>query len=128
VFQTVQFFKDRSEEVASEWEKLNTQLRGLSPADPRFDRLNLDREQVRKEYESLRQKLSDALVMQELFSRKQGRLLELLDPATPAVLPDTSPVTIALAGLAGGLGAGLIVVLWRALRGTSGGLVSEPAG
>jgi len=128
VYVTTEFFKNRSEAVALEWEKLNTQLRGLSPADPRFDRLNLDRDQARKEYEALRQKLSDADVMRDLFGRRQGMTMEVLDPATMPQVPDMSPVTIALAGLACGLGAGLIVVLWRALRGTSGGLVSEPAG
>jgi len=127
VFQNMQFFKDRSEEVASQWEKLNAQLRGLSPADPRLDRLNLDLDQARKEYQSLRQKLSDAQVMQELFSRRQGRLLELLDPATLPQEPNISPLMIALAGLACGLGTGLIVVLWRAMRGTSRMLISEPA-
>lgn len=55
----VEYFRERSESVARSWEELNAKIR-LSAKDPRLDRLTLDRDLARKEYESLRQKLNEA--------------------------------------------------------------------
>jgi len=106
VYQNVKYFEDRAEAAAARWEKLNSQVRAATPDDAHFDRLNLDRDLARREYESDRQKLSDAQAM-------RGTTIEMLDPASLPLAPENSQASVALTGLACGLGIGLIATLWR---------------
>ncbi len=122
-YQTAQFFKQRTDESVSSWEALNTQIRGLTPTDPLFDRLTLDRDLARKEYESLRQKLGEVQGLQEAEYRREGTNLGILDPASLPGSPDISATEIALYGLRCGLALGLIASLWLALRRASNGLL-----
>jgi len=116
VFQTERYFADRSEEIAKDWEKLNAEVRGIEPSNPHYERMVLDRDLARKEYESVRQKYRDSQMVSAMEGRKMGRLLELLDPASLPPGPDTSPVAIALAGLGVGLLLGSLFALIRTIR------------
>jgi hypothetical protein len=116
MYTTLQFFKNRVQETGELWEQLNREMRGLTATDPRFDRLTLDRELARKEYESSRQKLSEAQVSQDLTTNKMGWLLELRDPPSIPQGPDRSLTEIALYGLGGGLLLGFIAWIWAAVR------------
>ena len=107
----MEFFKNRAQNAAGSWGKLNSEIRGLSASDPRFDRLALDRELARKEYESVKQKLSEAEAMVDLTMRQMGWRLQLLDVAQPPDGPDVSRLQMALSGLGCGLLAGLIARL-----------------
>jgi uncharacterized protein involved in exopolysaccharide biosynthesis len=118
-FDTAVYLKLRSEVVATEWDGLTAQLRALPDGAPRQERLQLDRDLARQEYESLRRKLSDAQVMLDLENRKQGITLLLLEPASLHLNPDTTPVWIVLTGLGAGLFVGIVVALWRTARGMS---------
>lgn len=124
VFQAVDFFQTRSGEAAAEWENLNRSVRGLPPADPHFDRLMLDRELARKDYESLRQKLAEAQEAQEIDNRKQGTNLQTLDPALLPDGPDTSRMEIALYGFGFGLLVGIVAWFFQALRRPATGLLT----
>jgi len=120
---TVEFFRIRAQNASVAWEKLNSEIRGLTAANPRFDRLALDRELARKEYESVRQKLSEAEGIHELAFRQLGWRLLVLDPAQPPEGPDFSRLQMALSGLGCGLLAWLIARLLVAMRSAPGVLV-----
>jgi hypothetical protein len=113
---TVEFFNMRAQNAAGSWEKMNSEIRGLTPANPRFDRLALDRELARKEYESVKQRLSEAEAMRDLAVRQMGERLLLLDAAQPPEGPDFSRLQMALSGLGCGVLAGLIAWLLVAMR------------
>ena len=108
---TMEFFQIRAQSAAGAWDKLNSEIRGLTAADPRFDRLALDRELALKEYESVWQKLSEAEGMHDLAIRQMGGRLLILDAAQPPEGPDFSRLQMALSGLGCGLLAGLIAWL-----------------
>jgi uncharacterized protein involved in exopolysaccharide biosynthesis len=116
IVRTVEFFNMRAQHAALSWEKLNREIRGLTAADPRFDRLALDRELARKEYESVKQKLSEAEALRDLAIRQMGWRLLVLDGAQPPQGPDVSRLRMALSGLGCGLLAGLIAWLLVAMR------------
>ena len=82
------------------------------------ENLILERDQKRKEYESMAQKLETTKILNDLASRGQDTRLELLDAATMPQEPDTPPWVIGLIGLGCGLAVGLLTALWRALRRT----------
>jgi|SRR5579859_5153010 len=124
---TVDFFKMRAQNAAGAWGKLNSEIRRLTAADPRFDRLALDRELARKEYESVRQKLSEAEGMYDLAIRQLGWRLLMLDVAQPPKGPDFSRLQMALSGLGCGLLAGLIAWLLIAMRSAHGVLLGPAA-
>jgi len=115
-YMTKQFFEDRSAKAATRWEKLNVAAQGLAPTDRRYERAVLDRDLARKEYESLRQKFSEAETMEDLVGRGQSRDLQLLDPASLPQVPDTSPLLIVLSGLGAGLLIGLLSGWLRTTR------------
>jgi uncharacterized protein involved in exopolysaccharide biosynthesis len=115
-FQTQRYFEDRVEAAGKELEKLGAQLRSVEPASPHYERLMLDRELARKDYEALHEKLGASNLELSMEGRKMGRLLELLDPASLPQGPDTSPVMIALAGLVSGLVLGAFLALVRTLH------------
>lgn len=124
---TVEFFKTRAQKAVMAWETINTQIRGLTAADPRFDRLALDRELARKEYESAREKLGEAEVMEDLAIRQRAEKLQVLDPAHPPEGPDVSRSQVELCGLGCGILAGLIAWLLRGMRGGPSVLLAAEA-
>lgn len=113
---TVDLLKSAAEEVASTWEDLNTTIRGLRSTDPHFDRLVLDRDLARKQYESLRQQLSDAERTQVLEILQKGSRLSVLEPAQVPTGPDVSRQQMELYGLGGGLLTGFIAWLLLAMH------------
>lgn len=115
-YQTATYLKERAEVVAQQWDKLTAELRALPGNDPRMERLQLDRDLVRHDYELLRLKLSDAQVILDLEERKQRSTLQLIAPASLHTKPDTDPIWIVLTGLAAGLLLGIAVAAWRTLR------------
>jgi uncharacterized protein involved in exopolysaccharide biosynthesis len=105
---TVEFFKRRGDEAGRSWEKLNTEIRGLPAKDPHVDRLILDRELARKEYESVRQKLSEAEGVKDLTIRLKAAKIQFLEAAQMPQQPDVSRLQMELSGLGGGLLIGFL--------------------
>src|SRR5207302_1795641 len=115
--QNYRYFQDRAARVSREWADLNSRARSTPASDPLYDLLVLDRDQRKKEYEFVREKLSDVEAGGDAEERKLGWTMELLDPATLPEQPDTPVYTIWLTGLSAGLGLGMLLELWRVVRG-----------
>jgi hypothetical protein len=118
VVETVQFFQDQLDTVGWSWLKQSASVKATPVSDPRYELLELARDQKRKEYESVAQKLGIAETLRDLENRGQGIKVELLDAATLPQRPDTASSFIWLVGFGCGLAVGLMTALWRALRGT----------
>jgi uncharacterized protein involved in exopolysaccharide biosynthesis len=103
---------------------LNREIRVTPASDPHFERLRLDRELARKDYESLRQKLKEAQEAQAIENRMIGTNLQTLDPAFLPDGPDTSRTETALYGLGFGLLVGIGAWLFQALRRSATGLLT----
>ncbi len=105
---TVQFLRDMLDKAFCEWQALK---QGKGAAADRSELRALDLESARRHYVSLRQKLSEAEVLDALLKRRMGENLELTDPAS---LPEkrVSPRrgTIIGGGALAGLLAALVVV------------------
>jgi hypothetical protein len=123
IYQAAEFLKDRTWEAAKSWDQLNSQVRGLAATDPRFDRLTLDRQLAQREYEAMHEKLVEAQGAQELTNRREGRNLQILDPASLPESLDISEV-MALYGLLGGLAVGVLASLLLSLRRAPSGLLA----
>ena len=76
------------------------------------DLASVDAGLARQRYLALRDKAADAQVMLELTNRKQGPVLELLDPASLPASPDRDDRPILAGGALLGVAAGAIVA-WR---------------
>ncbi len=113
---TLDLLKSAAAEVASTWEDLNTTVRGLRSTDLHFDRLVLDRDLARKQYESLRQQLSDAERTRVLEIQQKGSRLLVLERAEVPTGPDISRSQMDLYGLGGGLLIGFITWLVLAMQ------------
>jgi len=119
--ENVQFFKDEVDQLGQSWLKLSASVKATPASDPGYELLLLARDQKRKEYESMAQKLGTAQMLRDLANRGQDVKLELLDAATLPQEPDTPPSVVGLIGLGCGLAVGLLTTLRRALRRTSPG-------
>ncbi len=117
--EAVIYFTDRLNKVGDNWTALNQQLLAMPPGDPRHDRIALDRDLAREEYESIHRKLANAQGLYELSGRREARTLALIDPPSLPVIPNTTQEQMALIGLAAGVALRLLFLLWRSLRGTS---------
>lgn len=100
--QTVEFLSERRGQVGKEWEAAIQELKVAAQRGATLDRLQLEVAIARKNYEELSAQLAEAETSKSLEERKQGPLLEMLDPAS---LPRPGPEwwDIALLALAGGL-------------------------
>jgi len=116
--ESVQFFKDEVDQVGQSWLKLSASVKATPASDPRYELLVLARDQKRKEYESIAQKLGTAQMLKDLANRGQDVRLEQLDAASMPEEPDTPPSFIGLIGLGCGLAVGLLTTLWQTLRRT----------
>ena len=113
---TAQFFKDQVDKAGESWLSLSATVKSTPASDARYELLVLERDQKRKEYESLAQKLGTAQTLVDSEHRGQGATLELLDAASIPYQPDTPLSVILLAGLGCGSIVGLLSALWRASR------------
>jgi hypothetical protein len=129
--ESVEFFKDEVDQVGQSWLKLSASVKATPASDQRYELLVLARDQKRKEYESIAQKLGAAQMLRDLANRGQDVKLELLDAATLPQDPDTPPSLVGLIGLGCGLAVGLFTTLRQKLRRTPPGFgvsaVVEPA-
>jgi uncharacterized protein involved in exopolysaccharide biosynthesis len=116
--ESVQFFKDQVDRLGKSWLQAIASVKATPATDPRYELLMLERDQNRKEYESMAQKLATVEILKDLASRGQDVRLELLDAASLPDEPDTPPWVIALIGLGCGLAVWLLTALWRVLRRT----------
>jgi len=109
-----EFLKDRRDAAGEEWARLYPRLRSPS-AGPSPERLRLDAEAARAQYESLQTQLATALAMQRV--PKGGySVLEMLDPASLPASPDISHWKVQLTGAALGAFAGMIFPLFFPAR------------
>jgi uncharacterized protein involved in exopolysaccharide biosynthesis len=129
--ESVQFFKDEVDQLGNSWLKLSASVKATPASDPGYELLVLARDQKRREYESMAQKLATAEILKDLANRGQDTRLELLDAASLPQEPDTPPTVVGLIGLGCGLAVGLFMALWRALCQTTPGFsvpgAAEPA-
>jgi len=115
---TAEFFQDQVEKVGKSWLTLSAKVKITPASDPGYELLAFARDQKRKEYESMEQKLGIAQSLKDLAGRGQDMHLELLDAAS---LPQQASIAgILLVGLGCGLAGGLLPALRRALRRRSG--------
>ena len=114
-FARVEFFKDEAEAAGKAWSKVNETLKATAQSNPQYGLLTIESAQARAQYESLLQKRAAAQLLQDMTDRKQGVVLELLDPATLPAEPDTAPWAFWLVGM--GFGAVVWVFSeWRRSR------------
>ena len=129
--ESFQFFKDEAETLGKSWLQSSAIVKATPPSDPRYDLLVLERDQQRKEYESVAQKLGAIQLLKDLASRGQDVRLEMLDAASLPQEPDTPPLLVWLIGLGCGLAVGLFSILWQSLHRTPPGFsvpgAEEPA-
>ena len=121
-----QFFKDEVDQLGQSWLKASAGVKATPATDPRYELLVLERDQKRKEYESMAGKLGTVEILKDLGNRGQDMRLELLDAASLPQEPDTPPSVIGLIGLGCGLAVGLFTTLRQTLRRTPPGF-SVPA-
>ena len=119
--ENVQFFKDEVDQLGKSWLQLSASVKATPASNPGYELLLLARDQKRKEYESMAQKLGTAQILRDLANRGQDVRLEQLDAASLPQEPDTPPSVVGLIGLGCGLAVGLSTTLWRALRQTPPG-------
>jgi hypothetical protein len=125
---TFQFFNDEVDQLGKSWLQASASVKSTAPSDPRYELLTLDRDQKRKEYESVVQKLGTLGILKDLANQGQDMRLELLDAASLPQDPDTAASIVWLAGLGCGVAVGLLAELRRSLRTASSDLtVPEPA-
>ena len=86
-YQTQEFFAHRLELAWSRWEKLNAELAELSPSDPRYPRVELDRDLARQHYIETQERNYVAEELNELQERAQGERFEVIDQATLPAVP-----------------------------------------
>lgn len=105
---TVEFLRLMLDTASREWLALK---QGKGAAADRSELRALDLESARRHYESVRQKMSEAEVLDEMRKRQLGEILELTDPPPLPVKP-VSPRrgTFLAGGALGGLLASLVVV------------------
>jgi uncharacterized protein involved in exopolysaccharide biosynthesis len=102
--QTVEFLKDRRDRVAKQWEDALRAARAQSGSP---DRLQLEVAIARKNYEEVSAQLAEAETTKNMEERRQGPLLQMLDPASLPTGERPEWWGVALLALAGGLaGAG----------------------
>ena len=87
VEETVLFFRDQVERVGESWLKLGASLKATPVSDPRYELLELARDQKRKEYESVGAKTWNRRNVAGLGisrTRYQGRVARCSNAATTA--------------------------------------------
>ena len=126
--ESAQFFKDEVDSLGKSWLQASASVKATPTSDPRYELLVLERDQVRKEYESMAQKLGTTQILKDLASRGQDMRLELLDAASMPQEPDTPRWVVGLIGLGCGLAVGLLATLARALPRTKPDLGVSGAG
>lgn len=112
----VQFFRDETDSLGKSWLRASALVKATPASDPRYELLVLERDQERKQYELLAQKLQTAQLWKELAGRGQDARLELLDAASLPQQADTPLSIILLAGFGSGVVVGALGVLWQTLR------------
>jgi polysaccharide chain length determinant protein (PEP-CTERM system associated) len=95
-------------------------IEGIPMGEREYQELLRDRDLAKAKYQDLQVKLSKSAISQEMENRKQGENLEVLDQASLPESP-TEPRRglIIPAGLAAGLGLGIIIVVIREVKDTS---------
>jgi uncharacterized protein involved in exopolysaccharide biosynthesis len=121
------FFQDQVDAVGKSWLQASAIVKATPSSDPRYELLVLQRDQQRKEYESMAQKLATVQTLKDLANRGQDVRIELLDAASLPEQPDTPQSIVQFVGLGCGFVVGLLIVLWRALRRTPPGFASPSA-
>lgn len=109
---TVQFMKDSASAAAAEWESSLAKIAEAQTAGQRLERLKLDADIARKQYETLRAKVAEAEMIATLERRQQGSTLEVLEPAElPSDTQPLVPLWLLLGAVAGAAIGGIISIV-----------------
>ena len=109
---TSRFLADRSEAAAKLWMESTAALQRMKESDPQYPRASLDVELARKEYQTLRERMSDA----RMAEAARGATLEILDlPSLPQQELLNRPLVVAT-GVFAGLLLGLLITWIRSIR------------
>lgn len=109
---SVQFLADRAEEAANEWAEA---IKKAQAGGERNARLQMDVDLAREHYKKVSDRLAEARTANAMEAMKLGPAIELIDQASLPLAQDRNPVIVFLAGLAGGVSAGLVISLLIAM-------------
>ena len=128
-YQSQEFLASQLETAWSRWADLNARLKQLSPSDPVYPRVELDRDMARQRYISIQERHYAAQELNELQQRAQGERFEVMErallPIEPVRTIGPSMQDGALAGTVGGLGIWLLLLLRRMLQGSSSPMTAD---
>ena len=106
--------------MTDQMSRLNGLMASMPVGDQEFNQLLREQGRAKEEYLRQSQNLTDARVMVDMESRKQGETLEVLDPASQATEPTepNRPMVISI-GAGMGLVLGVVVAGAREMKDTS---------
>ena len=109
---TLTFLAGRAEEASREWVEAIQREQAAGSASAR---LHMDAELARDRYKAVNEKLAEAKTAKAMEEMKFGPRIEMLDPASLAMMPLRSTFMVLLTGLLGGLLSGFVVGLYLSL-------------
>ncbi len=109
---SVSFLTNRAEEAANEWAEA---IKKAQAGGERNARLQMDIDLARDHYKTVSDKLAEARTAQEMGRMSLGPAIEILDDASLPPSQEWNPAIVFLVGLAGGIGAGLVISMLIAM-------------
>ncbi len=106
------FLTNRAEEAANEWAEA---IKKAQAGGERNARLQMDIDLARDHYKTVSDKLAEARTAQAMEGMELGPAIELLDDASLPLSQERNPAIVFLVGLAGGIGAGLVISMLIAM-------------
>lgn len=102
----------RAEDAANEWAEA---IKRAQAGGERNARLRMDVDLARERYKRVNDRLAEARTAKAMEAMKLGPEMELIDQASLPLSQDRNPAIVFLVGLAGGIGAGLVISLLIAM-------------
>jgi uncharacterized protein involved in exopolysaccharide biosynthesis len=115
--------EDHGSEIENVIERVNALQQSVQSApisQNEYTVLSRDYELAKRRYDDLNVKMMQSQIATDLENRKQGEMLELLDPASlPETPTEPKRSAMVLIGVFAGLGAGVLLVFAREMKDTS---------
>lgn len=115
--------EDHGSEIENVVERVNALQQRVQSApisQNEYTVLSRDYELAKRRYDDLNVKMMQSQIATDLENRKQGEMLELLDPASlPETPTEPKRSVMVLIGVFAGLGAGVLLVFAREMKDTS---------